>query len=82
MVDLGIRSSPEEVESFGIGITIIEPGGGRTEFRYGGARVAKLMPIYDQTPAHSFLRMLDPKNGLASGDPDRIHDYLPKQIIQ
>jgi hypothetical protein len=39
--------------------------------RYGGARVAKLMPIYDQTPAHSFLRMLDPKNGLA-----------PKQIIQ
>jgi len=25
------------------------------------------MPIYDQTPAHSFLRMLDPKNGLAPG---------------
>jgi hypothetical protein len=78
MVDLGIRSSPEEVESFGIGITIIEPGGGRTEFRYGGARVAKLMPIYDQTPAHSFLRMLDPKNGLAPGDPDR----MAAQIIE
>jgi hypothetical protein len=38
--------------------------------RYGGARVAKLMAIYDQTPAHSFLGMLDPKNGLAPGDPD------------
>src|SRR5271154_2845588 len=25
--------------------------------------------IYDKTPAHSFLRMLDPKNGLAPGDP-------------
>jgi hypothetical protein len=78
MVDLGIRSSPEEVESFGIGITIIEPGGGRTEFRYGGARVAKLMPIYDQTPAHSFLRMLDPKNGLPPGGPDR----MAAQIIE
>ena len=22
----------------------------RTEFRYGSAQVAKLMPIYDQTP--------------------------------
>jgi hypothetical protein len=30
------------------------------------------MPIYDQTPAHSFLRMLDPKNGLAPGDPARM----------
>jgi hypothetical protein len=27
------------------------------------------MPIYDQTAAHSFLGMLDPKNGLAPGDP-------------
>ena len=32
----------------------------------------ELMPIYDQTPAHSFLRMLDPKNGLAPGDPARM----------
>ena len=61
-----------EVASFGIGMTIVEPGGARTEFRYGSAQVAKLMPIYDGTPAHSFLRMLDPKNGLAPGDPSRM----------
>jgi hypothetical protein len=30
------------------------------------------MPIYDKTPAHSFLRMLDPNNGLAPGDPARM----------
>jgi hypothetical protein len=41
-------------------------------FRCGGARVAKLMRIYDQTLAHSFLRILDPKGGLAPGDPDRM----------
>ena len=62
----------QEVAPFGIGVTIVEPGGARTEFRYGSAQVAELMPIYDETPAHSFVRMLDPKNGLAPGDPARM----------
>lgn len=67
-----VESVAQEVASFGIGMTIVEPGGARTEFRHGGAQVAELMPIYDATPAHSFLRMLDPKNGLAPGDPVRM----------
>ena len=67
-----VESVAQEVASFGIGMTIVEPGGARTEFRYGSAQVAKLMPIYDDTPAHSFLRMLDPRNGLAPGDPARM----------
>ncbi len=67
-----VESVAQEVASFGIGMTIVEPGGARTEFRYGSAQVAKLMPIYDDTPAHGFLRMLDPQNGLAPGDPARM----------
>lgn len=67
-----VESVAQEVASFGIGMTIVEPGGARTEFRYGGAQVANLTPVYDQTPAHAFLRMLDPKNGLAPGDPARM----------
>ncbi len=67
-----VESVAQEVASFGIGMTIVEPGGARTEFRYGSAQVAKLMPVYDDTPAHSFLWMLDPKNGLAPGDPARM----------
>jgi NAD(P)-dependent dehydrogenase (short-subunit alcohol dehydrogenase family) len=67
-----VESVAQEVASFGIGMTIVEPGGARTEFRYGSAQVAKLMPIYDETPAHAFVRMLDPKNGLAPGDPTRM----------
>jgi hypothetical protein len=59
-------------------MTIVEPGGARTEFRYRGAQVANLTPVYDQTPAHAFLRMLDPKNGLAPGDPAR----MAARIIQ
>jgi len=67
-----VESVAQEVASFGIGMTIVEPGGARTEFRYGSAQVAKLLPVYDQTSAHAFLRMLDPKNGLAPGDPARM----------
>jgi NAD(P)-dependent dehydrogenase (short-subunit alcohol dehydrogenase family) len=67
-----VESVAQEAASFGIGVTIVEPGGARTEFRYGSAQTAELMPIYDKTPAHSFLRMLDPKNGLAPGDPARM----------
>ena len=42
-----VESVAQEVASFRIGITIVEPGGARTEFRYGSAQVAALTPIYD-----------------------------------
>jgi NAD(P)-dependent dehydrogenase (short-subunit alcohol dehydrogenase family) len=66
------ESVAAEVAPFNIGVTIVEPGGARTEFRYGSARVAQLMPEYDGSPAHAFQRMLDPANGLAPGDPARM----------
>ncbi len=62
----------QEVAPFGIGMTIVEPGGARTEFRYGSAQVSTPMPEYDGNPAHAFQAMLDPKNGLAPGDPARM----------
>jgi NAD(P)-dependent dehydrogenase (short-subunit alcohol dehydrogenase family) len=67
-----VESVAAEVAPFGIGMTIVEPGGARTEFRYGSAQVAALMREYDDNPAHAFLRMLDPANGLAPGDPARM----------
>lgn len=67
-----VESVAQEVAGFGIGMTIIEPGGARTEFRYGSAQVAKGMPVYDNTPAHAFMKMLDAGNGLAPGDPARM----------
>jgi NAD(P)-dependent dehydrogenase (short-subunit alcohol dehydrogenase family) len=67
-----VESVAQEVASFGIGMTIVEPGGARTEFRYGSARVAKALPAYENSPARSFMKMLDPKNGLAPGDPVRM----------
>jgi NAD(P)-dependent dehydrogenase (short-subunit alcohol dehydrogenase family) len=67
-----VESVAQEVAPFGIGMTIVEPGGARTDFRYASAQVPTLTPTYDDNPAHSFLRMLDPKNGLAPGDPVRM----------
>ena len=66
------ESMAKEVEAFGIGVTIVEPGGARTEFRYGSAQVAAALPAYQGTPARSFEKMLDPANGLAAGDPARM----------
>ena len=67
-----MESVAAEVAPFGIGMTIVEPGGARTDFRYGSAQVAAPMPEYDGNPAHAFMGMLDPQNGLAPGDPARM----------
>lgn len=72
------ESVAQEMAPFNIGVTIVEPGGARTEFRYGSAQVAELMPEYDGNPAHSFLAMLDASIVLAPGNPAE----MAKRIIE
>lgn len=74
------ESVAQEVSPFNIGITIVEPGGARTEFRYGSAKVANLMPEYDGNPAHNFLGMLDASKGLAVGDPVRMASRIIESV--
>ena len=66
------ESVAADMKPFGIGVTIVEPGGARTDFRYRSARVADPIPAYDGTPAHAFQTMLNPENGLAPGDPEKM----------
>lgn len=72
------ESVAQEVAKYNIGITIVEPGGARTEFRYGSAHVADLMPEYDHV--HGFLNMLDPSKGLAPGDPAKMAERMIESV--
>lgn len=72
----------QEVAPFNIGVTIVEPGGARTEFRYGSAQVANFLPAYEDNPAHAFQKMLDPANGLAPGDPVRMASRIVESVDQ
>ncbi|MDO5574773.1 MAG: SDR family oxidoreductase [bacterium] len=72
------ESVAQEVAPFNIGVTIVEPGGARTEFRYGSAKVANLTPAYEA--CHGFLKMLDPANGLAPGDPAKMAERIIESV--
>jgi NAD(P)-dependent dehydrogenase (short-subunit alcohol dehydrogenase family) len=76
------ESVAQEVSPFGIGVTIVEPGGTRTEFRYGSAQVAQPMREYEDNPAHSFQSMLNPAKGLAPGDPARMSARIIESVDQ
>ena len=75
-----VEAVAQEVAGFGIGMTIVEPGGARTEFRYGSAQIADLMPEYDGTPAHAFQAMLEGANGPAPGDPARMATRIIESV--
>lgn len=68
----------QEVAQFNIGVSIVEPGGARTEFRYGSAKVANLMPEYES--CHGFLNMLDASKGLAPGDPAKMAQRIIESV--
>lgn len=74
------ESVAQEVAPFGIGMIIVEPGGARTEFRYGSAKVANFMPEYES--CHAFLNMLDASKGLAPGDPAKMAKCIIESVKQ
>jgi NAD(P)-dependent dehydrogenase (short-subunit alcohol dehydrogenase family) len=63
-----MESTAKDVAPFGIDITIVEPGGARTEFRYGSLRTATPMPEYDGSPA-AMTRGAGDRSRPALGDP-------------
>ena len=58
-----------EVAPFGIGVTIVEPGAARTNFRYGGSVLADRIEAYDGTPAAAIRRILTDGTSVGLGDP-------------
>ena len=58
-----------EVAPLGIGVTIVEPGGARTNFRYGSSVLADRIAAYDDTPAAGVRRILTERTTQGIGDP-------------
>ncbi|AWS46864.1 SDR family oxidoreductase [Streptosporangium sp. 'caverna'] len=58
-----------EVAPFGIDVTIVEPGGARTNFRYGGSVLADGIEAYNGTPVAGIRRILTERTTQGVGDP-------------
>lgn len=62
----------QEVAPFDIGVTIVEPGGARTSFRYGGSVLAERIAAYDASPAAAIRKVLTERTSQAIGDPAKM----------
>lgn len=67
-----LDSIGQEVAAFQIGVTIVEPGGARTNFRFGGAQLGTQMEAYKDTPAAMVHAMIRDTSRLPQGDPLRM----------
>ncbi|MER6540380.1 SDR family oxidoreductase [Streptomyces sp900105755] len=63
-----MESTAKDVAPFGIGVTIVEPGGARTEFRYSSLQMATPLAEYDDTPA-AMTRAAQDRSRPSLGDP-------------
>ena len=67
-----LDSIAQELAPFKIGVTIIEPGGARTNFRFGGAQLGTQLEAYKGTPAAMVHAMIKDTSRLPPGDPTKM----------
>jgi NAD(P)-dependent dehydrogenase (short-subunit alcohol dehydrogenase family) len=61
-----------EIAPFNIGVTIVEPGGARTNFRYQSSKLAPKIDAYEASPAIHPRRMLEEGTAQSIGDPAKM----------
>lgn len=80
----------QEVAPFNIGVTIVEPGGASTNFRYRNSKLAPKIDAYEASPAIHARRMLEEAKAPSLGDPARMAAIMidsadqhpaPKRIV-
>jgi NAD(P)-dependent dehydrogenase (short-subunit alcohol dehydrogenase family) len=72
----------QELVPFKIGVTIIEPGGARTNFRFGGAQLGPQMDAYKGTPAAMVHTMIKDTSRLPTGDPAKMVKIMLDSVEQ
>ncbi|WP_158884395.1 SDR family oxidoreductase [Rhodanobacter sp. L36] len=71
-----------ELAPFNIGVTIIEPGGARTNFRGGSVKLGKQMDAYKGTPAAFVYVMIKDTSRPAPGDPEKVSAKIIASVDQ
>ncbi len=77
-----IEAVAQEVAVFGIGCTIVEPGGARTDFRSRSAQVGPMIAAYDASPSRMVNRVISDRTILSQGDPVRMVDAMIASVAQ
>lgn len=66
----------QEVAPFGIGCTLIEPGGARTDFRDRSAQLAPQLDAYDVSPSRMVNRIIADTSQPSPGDPAKMVEIM------
>ncbi|MFC0438084.1 SDR family oxidoreductase [Kutzneria buriramensis] len=78
-----VEALATEVAPFGIGVTIVEPGGARTKFGQGGLRFGTPLNAYDGTPAAQVRAFREGvPNSIVFGDPERMAATMIASVDQ
>jgi NAD(P)-dependent dehydrogenase (short-subunit alcohol dehydrogenase family) len=77
-----LDSIGQELAPFKIGVTIMEPGGARTNFRFGGAQLGTPIEAYKGTPAAMVHTMIKDTSRLPPGDPARMAKIIIDTVEQ
>jgi NAD(P)-dependent dehydrogenase (short-subunit alcohol dehydrogenase family) len=67
-----LEAAAQEVAPFKIGVTIVEPGGMRTDFAHRGAVTAPPMTVYEGTAVEAVRRVIAEPGTPERGDPEKI----------
>jgi NAD(P)-dependent dehydrogenase (short-subunit alcohol dehydrogenase family) len=71
----------KEVAPFNIGVTIVEPGGARTQFRFDSLHLALPLAAYDDTPA-AMVRGVKDRSRPSVGDPAKMAALIMASVDQ
>jgi len=77
-----LDSIAQELAPFKIGISIVEPGGARTNFRFGGAQLGTQLEAYKGTPAAMVHTMIKDMSRLPPGDPAKMAKVIIGSVDQ
>ena len=77
-----LDSIAQELAPFKIGVSIVEPGGARTNFRFGGAQLGTQLEAYRGTPAAMVHTMIKDTSRLPPGDPAKMAKVIIGSVDQ